>query len=364
MNVTIRKKKLASGKYSLYLDVTDKGERKKEYLGITIYGRPKNQIEKLHNESQKKIAEKARNKREKELQESAHRVTAHNYKQDFVAYFKQFDNGYEKKNKRMISAVLKHFTEFLEKRKVYELPGQTVTPLLCTDFGEYLKTKTNFETPRDYYSVFKRVVKRAKKERVVEIDMDEIEVRFKYDKQAIRKPILTVDEIRAMLQVKAGNAEVARAFIFCLNTGLDFATVKGVLTWGMISGGYIVFERGKTQKQNRIKLNEGAKSALGERGKASELVFKLGTWEGSVKALRAWAKLAGVEKKITWHSGRHTLGAMVINELKGDIRVLQGILGHSDIKTTQRYASLRNETKDNTLDSLPNIGYSSKAPGL
>lgn len=355
MNVTLRKKKSASGKISLYLDITHNGTRKREYLGMMLYGRPKNQIEKLHNEAQLNAANKIRVNREKELQENFHRVTASNSTTDFVQYFAQYEAAYEKKNKKMITAVKKHFTAFLEKRKVSSLPGRDVTPLLCTDFAEYLKSKTKFETPRDYYSVFKRVVKRAKAEKVVNVDMDAIAVRFKYDRHAIRKAILTMDEIQAMMKVKPNNPEVARAFIFCLNTGLDFATVKGVLTWGMISGGYIVFERGKTQKQNRIKLNEGAMAALGKPGKANELVFNLGTWYGCVKSLRYWAKCAGVEKKITWHSGRHTLGAMVINELKGDIRVLQGILGHSDIKTTQRYASLRNETKDSTLDSLPNI---------
>lgn len=84
-----------------------------------------------------------------------------------------------------------------------------------------------------------------------------------------------------------------------------------------------------------------------------ELVFDgLGTWEGAVKALRAWATEAGIDKKITWHTARHSLGYRYINEHGGDISILKAILGHKDIKTTQRYAALSEETKRDAMDRL------------
>lgn len=156
-----------------------------------------------------------------------------------------------------------------------------------------------------------------------------------------------------MKETPCANDTVKRAFLFCCYTGLDFATVKKVLKWGMVEENVIVFDRSKTDRRNHLPLTDKAKEFLPKRGKPGELVFDgLGTWEGAVKALRAWATEAGIYKKITWHTARHSLGYRYINEHGGDISILKAILGHNDIKTTQRYAALSEETKREAMDRL------------
>lgn len=62
------------------------------------------------------------------------------------------------------------------------------------------------------------------------------------------------------------------------------------------------------------------------------------------KGIRQVVAIAGIEKEITSHLARHTFGTIAIN--KGiRIEVLQHLMGHKNIKTTQIYAKLMDATK-------------------
>lgn len=108
-------------------------------------------------------------------------------------------------------------------------------------------------------------------------------------------------------------------------------------------------------QEELVKLNPTAKELIGEKGQSSELVFKLPSWNGAVKSIRSWAKLAGINKKITWHSARHTLGNMLVNDFNTNIRVVQEVFGHSSLKPTMRYTKIRNDVKDKAVDQLPEM---------
>ena len=73
MGVHLRKKKIANGKESLYLDFYppikggDGKLTRREYLNKYLYVKPKNADEKRHNRENSIIAEGIKNKREKEI---------------------------------------------------------------------------------------------------------------------------------------------------------------------------------------------------------------------------------------------------------------------------------------------------------
>jgi integrase/recombinase XerD len=52
--------------------------------------------------------------------------------------------------------------------------------------------------------------------------------------------------------------------------------------------------------------------------------------------VRTYAQKAGITKKVTPHIFRHTFATSLINN-NADIRYVQEMLGHADIRTTQEY---------------------------
>jgi integrase/recombinase XerC len=74
------------------------------------------------------------------------------------------------------------------------------------------------------------------------------------------------------------------------------------------------------------------------------------------KMVKKYAKKAGFKNfsKITPHKLRHTFASMLYRQTK-DLRILQELLGHSNISTTQIYTHTDKEQRKNAVDQLPNI---------
>ena len=69
-----------------------------------------------------------------------------------------------------------------------------------------------------------------------------------------------------------------------------------------------------------------------------------------LKAIKTAGKKVGIED-LHFHDLRRTFGTM-LNQKNVNLRVIQELLGHSDVSTTQRYLSVAASDKECAVESL------------
>ena len=101
---------------------------------------------------------------------------------------------------------------------------------------------------------------------------------------------------------------------------------------------FLFFDRGKTGKVVKIPLTKNAKDLLIE----IEIRNLKQSKSRTNSDLKEIMKLAGIDKHITYHMGRHTFAT--ISLIKGiSLSVISKVLGHTSTKTTEIYAQVVDE---------------------
>ena len=175
-------------------------------------------------------------------------------------------------------------------------------------------------------------------------------------RQARRLPIfLTLEEVEALLEAPRDTTAAGlrdRAMLHVLYaTGLRVSELIGLsINSIQLDAGYLV-ARGKGDKERLVPLGRRAvaevRAWLGRgrpallRGRASRALF-VGprgtalTRQGVWKLLRRHALAAGIKKQLSPHKLRHSFATHLV-ERGADLRVVQAMLGHADLATTQIY---------------------------
>ena len=72
------------------------------------------------------------------------------------------------------------------------------------------------------------------------------------------------------------------------------------------------------------------------------------------KVLAKWVAAAGITKKITYHTSRHTFATMMLT-LGADLYTTCKLLGHANVKTTQLYAKIVDSKKVEAVNLVNDI---------
>ncbi len=368
---------LADGRESLYLDyylgyrmVYDEAkdkeiarkERKRETLKLYLWQAPRTPAERQQNKETLELAKKIRFEREQELKEGTlgYRLKAKEI--NFIDFMQSFwENA--TKDKRMIKGAMCRFIDFLKEE--YPLYATSITPRqidkdMIEKFVEYLKSRGKGEGAHSYFCRFKKIIKNAEEKGLFKENPCK-KVVFKADKNALKKEILTIEEMERLINTTypEQNQETRRAFIFTLYTGIRFCDVKR-LTFSNVdySEKLLSFNQNKTDGSSEkswvyIPLSDGLISLIGT-GEPDEKIFKLPSQMMCLKALRHWTAKAGITKHITWHCGRHSFAVNILNN-GANIKTVASLLGHSSIAMTEKYTRAVDRLKKEAINSLPEL---------
>ncbi len=368
----MRKRPISKGRQSLYLDfypaITHPktgNPTRREFLGLYIFQKPKTPIDKLHNAETIKIAQGIRQKRENHLNKPEIYT---NYEkeqlrirelgeQSFIEYFRSLADKREDSNRSNWFSALK----YLETFSGGELLFSELTEKFFEGFKEHLlttksnkssKTTLSQNSAVSYFNKVKAALKQAYKDGILQNDLNARISPIKASET--RREVLTIDELNRLAKTPCNNELLKRAALFSALTGLRFSDIQK-MTWGELEyieghGYFLNFSQKKTKGVEVLPISEQAYNFTGGASNPKEMPQDKPVFEGlkysayQNKHVAQWIGAAGITKDITFHCFRHTFATLQL--LAGtDIYTVSKMLGHKDLKTTQVYAKIVDETK-------------------
>lgn len=374
IKVKLREKKISGNRQSLYLDFypaiphPETGEpTRREFLGLYLFDKAKNPIDKQGNKETLQLAEQIRQKRENYLNkpeiytgyEKEQLKIKEQGEQNFVTYFKSLaDKRKASNHDNWVSAY-----NYLETFTKGNLKFADLNEKFCNEFKEYLLTTKSNKSNKvtlaqnsavSYFNKLKATLKQAYKDGYLPSDLNG---KIQPIKQAeTQRNFLTIEELNSLVKTECNNPLLKRAALFSALTGLRFSDIKN-LVWGELeyiegNGYFIQFKQQKTKGVEMMPISEQAYSLLGERKEPTDKVFEGLTYSAyENKHLYQWIGAAGITKDITFHCFRHTFATLQLS--KGtDIYTVSKMLGHRELKTTQIYTKIIDQTKREAADKI------------
>ena len=359
--VTLRTRPIKGGtQQSFYLDYypgyRDEESMKTirhESLGIYIYTKPKNQRERLFNETMTEKAEALRCSRfESIVNERYDFFDRNKLRGSFIDYFRK---KADKKNTKWQN-VLKYFNRFVNGKCTFE----EINVDLCFKFMEYLQEARQIKHPRmklhpntisGYWSTFRAVLHTAYRDHKIKDNPNGYLERI--DTIPTVKEHLSQAEVVRLAETPCDEPVLKQAFLFSVLTGLRKSDIKA-LTWENIQPYgdgtmYVTIRMQKTKELVNNPISEEALELIG--GTGTGVVFKGFKDKMTQASLKKWMQSAGITKHITFHCARHTFGSLQV-EAGTNIYVVQKMLAHKNVETTQIYAALADETKRASVNRI------------
>lgn len=382
--VKIRTKAVKGGNQSIYLDIYKDGQRSYKFLKLYLIPETTEAAKAQNaNTLQAANAIKAQMIIDLANSEAGIKVNPAKAKMLLTDWLDNYQKGREKKGKR-IGAIVPNLKKVLTAYKGDKVTLKMVDKRFCLGFIDFMQNTyiTQYgrtlsqSTAHGYCSMFSTILGEAVIAGVMAVNPFTQMAKGDRIKEAeSNREYLTAGELQTLMvtkfpeqgiirQIKGntyGGRDIKAAFLFSCFTGLRLSDIKA-LTWGNIvfDGGQWRFD-GLTVKKTRRRLNNplGAMALkyLPERKEAGKdaAVFNLPNSDGFTDMkIRDWAKAAGLTKRVTFHTARHTFATL---ELKAgaDLYTVSKLLGHKSVSTTQIYAKIVDSTKVEAVNKLDGL---------
>lgn len=279
-------------------------------------------------------------------------VNAEEHREAFLPFFRQEveEAALKESTKRNLLSTLKLLQEFKRDMTFADLTFEFVS-----SFEHFLQVK-GYHT-----NTIAKHMKHLKRQVNIAINKEYMDLqKYAFRKYRIknvdyRHTHLLPEELEKLenLQLEGRYAKsrpTLDAFLFCCYAGMrysDFTHLTPANVVNIRHEVWLIYRSVKTGTEVRLPLYllfEGKAVALLEKYRDRlPAFFRLKDNSNVNKTLRMVARLAGVTKRISFHTARHTNATLLI--YKGvNITTVQRLLGHKNVKTTQVYANIMDRT--------------------
>lgn len=371
--IRLRQRKMPTGNISLYLDIYLDGRRTYEYLKMYLIPE-RTRADKEKNRETLKLADAVRAKRVVELRNG--KFGFQSSTSPAIRFFDYYRAMCEKRLGTESRGNWGNWYSCLHHLKKYEkrenITFAEITPEWVQGFKDYLENdavawghdfrKRIKDKPLarnsklSYFNKLRACLNQAIEEGVILTNPMRGIDGFKPEEGT--RMYLTLDEVRKLAVTECEYPRIKAAFLFSCLTGLRRSDVLR-LTWGDVhkQGDFtrIIFRQKKTSGQEYLDISPQAAELMGERGLPDEHVFTdIHSPTCTNNTLKLWVAKAGINKKITFHCGRHTFATLML-DIGTDIYTVSKLLGHRDLSTTQIYAKVMDKNKQAAVASIPTI---------
>ena len=282
---------------------------------------------------------------------------------DFIKYFEDLRDKRHQNSSKSIRVnwdrevkLMKMFTE--GEPMIFS----TIDMNLLEDYKNFLinapqggskKGTITRNTASTYFSIFKAGLHQAFIDGYLTVDIAAKAKNIAYsDKQ---REYLTIDELNTLAATPCDRPIMKRASLFSALTGMRHSDIQKLKWKEIIKDGEhyrILFTQQKTKGVQYMPISDQAYQLCGERGEPDRLLFE-GLQDPSWinKPLERWIKAAGITKHITFHCFRHTYATLQLTN-GTDIYTVSKMLGHTKVTTTQIYAKIVDEKKEQAADTI------------
>ena len=295
--------------------------------------------------------------------------------QDFIAYFNSI---IYKVHPNSSNSIIVNWTRVGKLLSIFSegkpIPFRKINVKLLEDLKLFMLTAPqggnkkgtlSQNSAATYFSIVKAGLHRAFIDEYLTVD---IAAKVKgIPELKVKRETLTLEEAELLAQTPCENEVLKRAFFFAILTGIRLCDIHE-LTWGEIqktsTGWRVDFTQRKTHVVDYLLINEQAYSLCGEPGEHDQQIFAGLTGSSWIsRPLKKWIAASGIKKHITFHCSRHTFATLQL-ENGTDIFVVKGMLGHTNVKTTQIYAHIVDKSKRNAAEVLQIDGLNTSNESL
>jgi integrase len=286
-----------------------------------------------------------------------------------IRYFTQYVNTFEKRigvNREPatlfdLQNALRHLGNFIHKKyNLSDIPFSAIDFSFIESFDFYLRIERRLK-PNSILAItgkLRRIVKHAFNDGLIGFDPF---YGYAPERPKPEQKYLTKDELEKIMSTpldRPSRYKTRDMFLFSCFTGLAYRDMYNLTAENIVKAAdgvlWIKTERQKTGSVCRIPLMDiplkiiEKYSGVAKNGK----LFPMISNEKMNKNLRKIGEICHIERRLTFHVGRHTYASEITLSQGVPIESVSCMLGHRDLRSTRIYAKITTEKIDEDMKKL------------